>query len=136
MKTVSKKIIANRTAAREKDACRYAAAISAIAPQTAVEYAEDAKGRKVRMSAPCDAEIAYALRGNRVIDTVELREMIGEAAIGKLIANGSLERDPNHNKRAEYNTYWITEKAADIYGIPATWTVAGLGTFKLQPAKR
>lgn len=131
-KTVSKKVLANRAARRDRDASRYAAVVSALAP-TEIAYEIDEKGRKVRVTPASDADIAYLLRGNRALDSFDLWEGIGKEATAKLIANGSLARDPKWSKYKTGNLYWITEKAAELYGIPATWQ-NDLGTFRLQPA--
>ena len=134
--TLTSRQIAFRTARRERDMEIAAPIVSALFGQTEeVQYAIDAYGRKTRLTAPSDTEIAHFLRDNRVVDSIEMNEYLGVATITKLIQNGSLARSPKHNPKSICSMYWITTKAADIYGIPATWT-NDLGTFKLiEPTK-
>lgn len=136
--TVSSKIsarrLANAAARREKDANRKCNKIMAkvISGASVTQFCAaeddftiDKHGRKVRTSAPTDKEIAHALTSNRVMDSTDILELLGEAAFTKLVTNGSLKRDASFNRYRTCNLYWITKKAAELYGIPAIVTLAG-----------
>jgi hypothetical protein len=133
---VSARRLAN--AAKRRDGGRAAAilahAISRGGYEEDAKFETHANGRVYRADKASDAEIAALLRGNRVVDSFDLWENIGKDAVTKLIANGSLKRDANHNKFAQGNIYWITTKAADIYGIPATFQQPGGATVSLIEA--
>lgn len=131
--TVSAKVLANRAATRNKMQARYAAVAAAMTTVSAIEYGTDEYGRKERLTPSSDADIAFCLRGNRVIDSVDMVEQIGAQAMSRLIQNGSIRRGADHSRKSICNLYWITDKAAELYGIPAQWSNA-LGTFRLVKA--
>lgn len=130
--TVSAKIIANRAAKRAKYEGRYAA-VATVIGTAVIEYGTDQYGRKERLTPASDADIAFALRGNRVIDSQDMVEQVGAVAMSRLISNGSIRRSAEHSKTSICNMYWITERAAEMYGIPAKWSNSN-GTFKLVAA--
>lgn len=133
--------LANRRAKREAEANSRAAKIMCAAVNEVFlpvveeqDFIIDYAGRKVRQSKPTDAEIAHFLRGNRVVDQEDILEHIGEAAFDKIYNNGSIKRDSKFNRYSKNNLYWVTEKAADIYGIPKRFMIAG-GMAKLVEAE-
>lgn len=134
--TITARQSAFRAARREADQNKRANVIMAKVVSTRIAPAEDdfgvdAYGRKARLSKPTNEEIAVALRGNRVLDSMELLELVGEDAWTKLVTNGSLRRDAGHRKGCMFNLYWITKKAAEIYGIPTRVTLPGGGSVDL-----
>jgi len=141
-KKISSQQLANRRAKREDDQCSRASKIMAQALNEAFftdveednDFIVDYAGRKVRQSKPTDAEIADVLRGNRVVDQIDILENVGEKAFNNLYNNGSIKRDRNFSRYSKNNLYWITEKAAELYGIPKKFEIAG-GTAKLVPAE-
>ena len=125
--TLSTRQLQFRAAKRARDAKINAPVVRAMfgtVVDAENDFTTDANGRKARLSKPSDIEIAHVLRGNRVLDSLELLELLGEATWTKLIQNGSLRRSANHKVGTGWNVYWITKKAADIYGIPADVTLA------------
>lgn len=132
IKGLGARALANRADRRDRDERINAVVASAMFSTVDIDndHEIDSYGRKVRISKPSDIEIAATLRGNRVLDSAELNELLGPDAITKLISNGSLKRDPKHNPKSPCNTYWITVRASEVYGIPAKWA----GGFKLAAA--
>ena len=132
-KTVSARTLQNRKLRREKEAnsraCQTLARMFS-ADSDEVEYTYE-NGRKVRVTPASDQEIAYLLRDTRVLDAFDLWEGIGKEATSKLIQNGSLKRDASWSKYKTGNLYWITQRAAELYGIPATFKLAGGATVSL-----
>jgi hypothetical protein len=123
---VSAKVLANRTARRQADAARRSSAILAKA-FTAVDVEEtavvDYAGRVVR-TLPCTKEeVAAFLRGNRVVDQQSILEEVGETQFNNMYYNGSIRRDSSFNRFSKNNLYWVTKKAAEVYGIPARITL-------------
>ena len=123
--TVSAKVLANRAARREAEQGKkhvriLAKVVSNTFAVTADEnFTTDIYGRKVRVTKPTDQEISHTLRGNRVLDSIELNEQLGPDTITKLISNGSLRRDANHSRKSTCNLYWVTDKARELYDLPA-----------------
>lgn len=139
MSKISDRRRANRAAKREAEANSRAAKImcAAVSYLPVVEEADfivDYAGRKVRQSKPTDAEIAHFLRGNRVVDQIDILEFIGEAAFDKIYANGSIKRDSKFNRYSKNNLYWVTTKAAELYGIPVKFQIAGGTATLVEPA--
>lgn len=123
---ISTRRLANAAARREKDANRKCNKIMAkvISGASVTQFCAaeddfqiDKHGRKVRQSHATDTEIMHALTGNRVIDSTDILELLGEAAFTKLVTNGSLKRDASFNRYRTCNLYWVTKKAAELYGF-------------------
>jgi len=119
--TVSARVLANRAAARERDANRKATAILAKAISQPAEetYEIDAKGRRVRQSRPMYDEVRTFLLTKRVIDTIETLEEMGQLAFNALVQMGYVVKDHTYNPYKTCNRFWITTKARDHYKLPA-----------------
>jgi hypothetical protein len=133
--------IANRRVKREAQANSRAAKILCAAVTATylpvveeADFITDYAGRKVRQSKPTDDEIAHFLRNNRAVDQIDILEHLGEAAFDKIYYNGSIKRDASFNRNRKNNLYWVTEKAADLYGIPKSFQIASGATVRLVSA--
>lgn len=136
---ISQRKLANRAAKRAAETKTRAAqimlaAVAAAASRPLIseeQFVTDYAGRKVRTTPASREEVAHFLRGNRVVDQVEILEQVGEAAFNNMYNNGSIVRDASFNRYHKNNLYWITTKAAEVYGIPARVTLASGATVAL-----
>lgn len=119
--TINTKALARKAARRTAQQTTRAALIlaSTFSRVTEDEVVRDSAGRIVRQTAATNDEIRSALIGNRVIDTIEIMEVLGMTAFNNLVANGSLKRDAKFNRFSKNNLYWVTSKARELYNLPA-----------------
>jgi hypothetical protein len=80
-----------------------------------ITFTVDSKGRKVRQftaEAPCTEEDVYAtLQGMRVVTVEQILEGVGQNVFNYFTRNGFLRKD----SRSDF--FWITKKAAALYGL-------------------
>ena len=130
-KKISARRLANAEARRAADANKRANKIMVKAlfgtHSDEIEAIKDSAGRVVRTTPATKEEIRHALLGNRVLDTIEILETLGEQAFNNLVANGSLKRDSNFNRYHKCNLYWVTTKARELYDLPARIRLSGGG---------
>lgn len=140
-KQLSKTVLANRAARREKDANSratktLAAAFSKVyCADDADDFIVDSKGRRVRQSEATADDIYALLIGNRVVEQIEAYEQIGTKAFQNLIDNGCLRRSKTFSRNDINNLYWVTTKAREMYGLPARITLSTGLVGDYQPAE-
>lgn len=140
MTKLSKAQVARRAAKREADANSRASVTLAAAfnrsycADDAEDIVLDSKGRRVRTSDATNEDVRALLIGNRVVDTEDILEAVGEKQFANMVNNGALVRDASFSRYKSNNMYWVTEKAVDLYGLPKTITLAGGATVGYRAA--